>query len=151
MNRDNHETLCPSIVKVLFIVLLLFSSSSVAEEELEDETLQLVREVSSHEYEPPADGKITQSQVDKFIRIAEQAASLEEKYNGFANATLLATIEAVAVEDGNWAEYQWVHTQLKQTVVTRTMASLEQDEASRHNGTLLTANEDRLRTVLRLQ
>lgn len=150
MIPGNHMALWPSIVKALLIPLFLISFSSVAEEVLEEETLQLVREVSSHEHEPPADGKITQSQVDNFIRIAERAASLEEKYVGFANATLLATIEAVAVEDGNWAEHRWVHSQLKQAVVTRTMANPEQDEASRHNGTLLTANEDRLRTVLRL-
>ena len=64
------------------------------------------------------------------------------------HTSLLARIEAVALESGNWAEHQWVRSQLMQTVVTRTMANSPLDDASRHNDALFEANEDRLRAIM---
>ncbi|PXX98392.1 hypothetical protein [Halomonas sp. LBP4] len=131
----------------LLLLVLPFTAPLVAEE-LEHDTLQIVREVSLQEYEPPSDGKVTQDQIDEFIRIAQRAASLETRHMASSHASLLARIEAVALENGNWAEHQWVRSQLMQTVVTRTMANPSLDDASRHNDALFEANKDRLRAIM---
>ncbi|MDN3523561.1 hypothetical protein [Halomonas ramblicola] len=141
---------------VAMLASLLFSltfstASSIAGDVLDDAMLERIRDVSVHEYTPPPDGSITQRQVDDFIRVSERAARLEARYAKHANAMQLAKIDAVSEEGANWAEYQWVRSQLKQAAFSQAMNAPPRDAASRHNAALFMANEDRLQVILRLE
>lgn len=141
----------------------------IANAELDAETLRIVEEVSSHEYDPPRDGKITQGQIDIFVRVARRAAEIEEQtaatllaherdgdrspsdgdhahvHEGPSahSVAVLAAVRAIAMEGGNWAEHQWVGMRLRQAMSAQAMSAAG-DEASRHNKELIEANADDL-------
>lgn len=147
--RDSRRNGLAMMAPLLF-TLAFPPASSVADEALDDAMLERIREVSAHEYTPPPHGRITQRQVDEFIRVSELAARRHARHTEHANARQLAKIDAVAEEGANWAEYQWVRSQLQQAAFTQAMNDPPRDAASRHNAALLMTNADRLEAILRL-
>lgn len=104
--------------------------------------LELREQAEADRYAPPANGQVTDAQLQRLIKVAEQTAlrrqramaELEkaspqvEEGEGFAAMAralgglsgaagagmraMNAEIEAVKQENGNWAEHQWVRDQL---------------------------------------
>lgn len=90
-------------------------------------------------YDPPADGKLSKSQVERYIdvkkktqmlseRIAEELENIEEDevsasdiFGGVGDVLRLSTaeMEVVKTAGGNWAEHQWITNQLEVARVQR--------------------------------
>lgn len=130
---------------------------------------QVMEEANQHQYEPPADGKITDAQMNRYLEMKrrtaefrdEQAAhlaKLEEKYQdkepgiadigelsgglGSVLGTISAEMEVVVTGDGNWAEHQWITEQLR---IARVQKDL--NESVKHNYALYQAHEDELKKL----
>lgn len=123
-------------------------------------------------YEPPADGKVTERQVQSYIRVMERAAELRgekerqmqeiakradederismsdfgQMMGGMAEIAGLQTaeIEVVKTADGNWAEHQWVQDALRTAWVQKDI-----NEAVAHNYELYQEHEERLAPHIR--
>jgi hypothetical protein len=107
-----------------------------------------VEAASADTYEPPADGRLSQEQVRAFARILEKTRALEDRlgkdlekmedsqpslsdvFSGVGDAMRLSTaeMEVVKTGGGNWAEHQWVRSQLE-------TARIQQDlnDQTQHN------------------
>ena len=133
-----------------------------------DYNKDVIADASDDTFTPPADGKLTKAQVEKFIFLAkkvkqvekEQAEKLKEKYekkekseefsitdifNGLKDFSSLATLEMKVVKEngGNWAEYQWVKDQVREAYYTPSLSPTTQ-----YNAKLLKGYEDILKEVL---
>jgi hypothetical protein len=133
-----------------------------------DYNKDVITDASDDTFTPPADGKLTKEQVEKFIFFAkkvkqvekEQAEKLKEKYekkeksenfsisdifNGLKDFSSLATLEMKVVKEngGNWAEYQWVKDQIREAYYTPSLSPTTQ-----YNAKLLHGHEDILKEVL---
>ncbi len=110
-------------------------------------------------YDPPADGKLSEDQVETYVGVLKRTralrkrleASLEgmddrepsltEAFSGMGNALRLGTaeMEVVKTAGGNWAEHQWVKSQLE-------TARVQQDlnETTEHNYRLFLEYEEEI-------
>jgi len=99
-------------------------------------------------YDPPADGRLSKSQVERYIdikkktrtlteRLAEGLENLEEDgasvsdiFGGVGDVIRLSTaeMEVVKTAGGNWAEHQWIANQLEVARVQRDI-----NDTVRHN------------------
>lgn len=109
-----------------------------------------LEEAGLDRYQAPADGELTEAQVERaihFLNVAEElraaatktfervgekgdGASLKDLFSGLKGAIGAGTAEMQAVKsgNGNWAEHEWVKTQLFQARVHKDL-----DPAIRHN------------------
>lgn len=121
----------------------------------------LADEAAQDVYEPPSNGKLTRSQVDLYAdtlmktnrlrdrlskkfdkldeRTEEEAPSITDIFSGVGDAMRLSTAEMEVVKSagGNWAEHQWVRSQVE-------IARIQQDsnEETRHNYALFLKYQD---------
>lgn len=108
----------------------------------------LAEAAQNDRFEPPADGKLEDEQVARFVDALKKTAALRERltkkwdkideenpslgdiFSGAGDAMRLGTaeMEVVKTAGGNWAEHQWVRTALE-------TARIQQDinDAVRHN------------------
>jgi hypothetical protein len=127
---------------------------------------KIMEQAEKDRYEPPADGKIGDEQMDRFMSVmrktaevrGEQMARIErlqeqvenQKSDGASLSTLAgnvgsvlgafsAEMEVVITGEGNWAEHQWIKEQLR-------VASIQKDinEAVKHNYALYEAHRAEL-------
>ncbi len=110
-------------------------------------------------YEPPADGQLTEAQVATYARnlertaelrqrlsakyenLDEETASISDIFSGVGDAVRLGTAEMEVVKGagGNWAEHQWVKSQLETARVQR-----DGSAAIEHNYELFLEYRDRI-------
>lgn len=133
-------------VVYLGIALMAFAGcgketkEDIAEQLKDKDAMDVVKQASDDEYEPPADGKLTETQVEMYLKVREkeveiakvarenleaQAAKIKEKgdntigglmeaYKGMGSAAdfLTADIRAAQELGYNTAEYMWVKGQV---------------------------------------
>ncbi len=109
---------------------------------------KLAETAQNDRYEPPADGKLKDAQVVRFVDTMKKTAALRERltkkwddidednpslgdiFSGAGDAMRVGTaeMEVVKTAGGNWAEHQWVRSTLE-------TARIQQDinDAVRHN------------------
>ncbi len=132
---------------------------------------ELMQAAGEDEYEPPADGKLKESQVREFARIAQRAAeimdekaerirelseraekdeelSISEMSEMMRGATSMMGIHTIELElvksaGGNWAEYEWVKSALRTAYVQKDL-----NESVAHNYALYEKYEDELRPLV---
>lgn len=129
----------------------------------------LTEEAEAHRYDPPSDGRISDSQMSKYLETMRKAAEirdeqsarmaqLQEKYEdkepgigdladlsgglGSVLGAFSAEMEVVVTGEGNWAEHQWIKEQLR---VARVQKDL--NDAVKHNYELYQAHEDELKKL----
>lgn len=130
---------------------------------------RVTEQAEQHQYDPPSDGKISETQMNRYMDVMRRAAEvrreqteniaqLEEKYAdkepGIADLTDIsggigsvlgafsAEMEVVVTGGGNWAEHQWIREQLR-------IARIQKDlnEAVKHNYSLYQAHQDELKRL----
>ncbi len=129
---------------------------------------EVIRKSAEDRFSPPADGRLTPEQVNRFLELVqkvktvekEQAEKLKQKYdrkeksedfsvsdifNGLKDFTSLATLEmkVVKTNGGNWAEYQWVKDRVREAYYTPSL-----NETTAYNATLLKGKEALLKEIL---
>ncbi len=119
----------------------------------------MVEEASQDVYSPPSDGELSESQVRRYVDVLEKTRRLEERlgksmsgmeekepslsdiFDGVGGAVRLSTaeMEVVKTAGGNWAEHQWVRTQLE-------TARIQQDlnDTTEHNYNLFLRYQDEI-------
>ncbi len=114
---------------------------------------EVVEKSAQDTFTPPADDKLTRSQVERFIALAkkvrqvqkEQAEAIKRKYekkekeiasltdifNSLKDLSSMATIEMKVVKSngGNWAEYQWVKDRVREAYYTPSLSDVTQYNA----------------------
>ena len=130
---------------------------------------ELFKAASQDRYDPPADGRLSESQVRDYLEVMKKAheirvekgktlLALDEKVEQQDNvsmaeimaasrqATDLAMIEMQIVKEsgGNWAEFQWVQRILKYLPSRK-----DESDAVRHNRALYEKYGDRVAELLR--
>ncbi|GHC23267.1 hypothetical protein SAMN05443545_102253 [Aidingimonas halophila] len=138
----------PLYLLIITAMTTMLGTSSAFGDSNAIDDIAVIKNIGSHEYEPPPSGKLSQNQVEEFIVITEKAEELENKYSGDTHRKRLALIEAVFSEEGNWAEYQWVHSQLRQVAITSQVNVEHRDAANRHNSQLFETYQNRLQPLL---
>ena len=133
-----------------------------------DYNKDVIEKAKEDRFTPPADGKLTKAQVEKFLALAkkvkivekEQAQKLKEKYdkkeqsddfsisdvfNGLKDFTSLATLEMKVVKEngGNWAEYIWVKDRVREAYYTPSLSP-----TTEYNAKLLKGHEALLKEIL---
>lgn len=130
---------------------------------------RLMERAEQHEYDPPADGRVSDEQMNRYMEVmrktaeirserSEDIARLQEKYEdkepgitdladlsgglGSVLGTFSAEMEIVVTGEGNWAEHQWVAEQLR---IARVQKDL--NDAVKHNYALYRAHEDELKEL----
>ena len=129
---------------------------------------QLVEAAQRDRFEPPADGKLDDDQVEELIDVLEKTEAARERYAermrkmseeienkdkpSFGDITKVysgiggavgasnAEMEVVKTGGGNWAEHQWVKNQLRTAILQQGEGS----EAIEHNFELYQEYEDEL-------
>lgn len=132
---------------------------------------ELVAAAEEDRYAPPADGKVSESQVREVARVAQRATEIMEEKGerirelaeradndeelsisemsevmGSASTMMgMNTIELEVVKSagGNWAEYEWVKNALRTAYVQKDI-----NEAVAHNYALYQEYEDELQAVI---
>ena len=129
---------------------------------------EVIQKSAEDRFSPPADGRLTPEQVNRFLELAqkvktvekEQAEKLKQKYdhkeksedfsvsdifNGLKDFTSLATLEmkVVKTNGGNWAEYQWVKDRVREAYYTPSL-----NETTAYNAKLLKGKEALLKEIL---
>ncbi|MCB1680130.1 MAG: YIP1 family protein [Halioglobus sp.] len=132
---------------------------------------QLLEAAESDEYRAPADGKISQDQIEEFIRVMDRTRELREQQtarlkaigdkadqegglsisdfgdivSGAQNMAGLQTAEVEVVKSGggNWAEHQWVKNALRTAWIQK-----DGSAAIRHNYRLYQQYEDKLQASI---
>lgn len=116
-------------------------------------------EASQDTYDPPADGRLTEDQVQMYARTMQRTAELRERlgkqlesmedegasigdiFSGVTDAVRIGTaeMEVVKTGGGNWAEHEWVKTQIE-------IARVQQDStpAVEHNYELFLEYRDQI-------
>jgi len=119
----------------------------------------VVDAASKDTYDPPSDGEISGKQLEAYVdvlrktkalreRLSESMKGMEEKepsltdvFSGVGGAVRLGTaeMEVVKTGGGNWAEHQWVRSQLE-------TARIQQDlnDATKHNYELFLEYQDEI-------
>lgn len=125
---------------------------------------EIFKVASQDRYDPPADGRLSESQVRDYVEVMEKAheirvekgnmllalnekaeqqgdVSMAEMMAASKQATDLMTIEMQVVKDGggNWAEFQWV-----QRVLQHLPARHDDSDEVRHNRALYEKYQDKL-------
>lgn len=127
---------------------------------------RLMEQAGEQQYEPPADGKISEQQMARYMEVMRKAAEVRDeqmadverlgeeykdkepgisdlvKMSGGVGSVLgafNAEMEVVMTGDGNWAEHQWIKEQLR---VARIQKDL--NEAVEHNYQLYQAHREEL-------
>mgnify|MGYP000421582465 CR=1 FL=1 len=128
---------------------------------------ELMEAAEEDRYEPPADGKLDEDQVEEFIRITARAAEvmqeksermqelaeraeedeelsisdMREMMGGATQMMGMSTIELEVVKSagGNWAEHEWVKNTLRTAYLQKDI-----NEAVAHNYALYQEYEDQL-------
>jgi len=127
---------------------------------------RLMEQAEQHEYDPPADGRISKAQLAQYLEFMRKTAEvrdeqmahmerLEEKYEnrepgvadladlsgsvGSVLGAFSAEMEVVVTGNGNWAEHQWIKEQLR---VARIQKDL--NEAVNHNYRLYQEHREEL-------
>lgn len=130
---------------------------------------RLMEQAEAHRFDPPSDGRISDSQMSRYLEVmhktaevreeqsahvAQLAKKYEDKEAGAADiadisgglgsvlGAFSAEMEVVVTGEGNWAEHQWVKEQLR---VARVQKDL--NEAVKHNYDLYLAHEDELKEL----
>jgi hypothetical protein len=127
---------------------------------------RMVEQAQQQEYDPPADGRISDEQMERYMAVMRKTAEvreeklahlqqLEEEYKdrepgitdivkmsgGFGSAmgAFSAEMEVVMTGGGNWAEHQWIKEQLR-------IARVQKDinDAVKHNYELYQARQSEL-------
>lgn len=142
-SRWAYRWAVPAAVVLALLVLPLAACGRGGEADVEESleetgTLDILEQASQDEYEPPADGELTEEQVEMYLAVQERAIEirqvtgkrLEEKTNeaeaeggevGFMDAMramgevsdfVTADIRAAKELGYNSAEYQWVQEQV---------------------------------------
>lgn len=124
-----------------------------------DRQIDYAEQAARDEYDPPADGRLTEAQVAAYARSLQRTAELRERlgerfnemeeegpsigdiFSGVGDAVRLGTAEMEVVKSagGNWKEHQWVKNQLE-------TARVQQDgsPAVVHNYELFLEYRDRI-------
>jgi hypothetical protein len=127
---------------------------------------RLMEQAQQQEYEPPADGRISEEQMTRYMEVMRKAAELRDeqmtdveqlseeyqdkepgisdlvKMSGGVGSVLgafSAEMEVVMTGEGNWAEHQWIKEQLR---VARVQKDL--NDAVKHNYQLYQAHREEL-------
>lgn len=152
----------PVLVLVLALALGLAAcgggeDEASIEERLEEKgTMEVMEEAGKAEYEPPADGRLSEAQVERYIEVQERAAKIrqvaqkkmEEKAAADEEAgkadsvwsqvrnmgdamqgfgdVMTAEIRAAQELGHNPAEYQWVKEQVVEALATDAMQRMQQ-------------------------
>ena len=124
---------------------------------------KVAEEATNDSYEPPADGKLTRDQVERFVYVMEKTGqlrgrlteklesnnetenpSLGDVFGGIRDAVRAGTaeMEVVKTAGGNWAEHQWVRSQLETARIHEDL-----NDTTRHNFALYERFKDRLDAV----
>lgn len=160
----------PAAAAVLALLVLPLAAcgrgADDVEESLEETgTLDILEQASQDEYEPPADGELTEEQVEMYLAVQERAIEirqvtgkrLEEKTNeaeaegeeiGFMDAMramgevsdfVTADIRAAKELGHNSAEYQWVQEQVMEAQAAKMTQGFaaQADEAGQQFLTML--------------
>lgn len=129
---------------------------------------ELMEAAGEDRYEPPSDGKLSESQVREFARVAQRAGeimaekterirelseraendeelSISEMSEVMRGATTMMGMNTIELElvksaGGNWAEYEWVKNSLRTAYVQKDI-----NESVAHNYALYKKYEDELR------
>lgn len=132
---------------------------------------ELMAAAEEDRYEPPSDGKLSESQVREFARVAQRAReimeergerirelaeraendeelSMSEMSEMMGSATTMMgmntiELEVVKTADGNWAEYEWVKNALRTAYIQKDI-----NEAVAHNYELYKEYEDELQSFV---
>tara|TARA_R110000782_G_scaffold100645_4_gene186821 strand:- start:558 stop:1622 length:1065 start_codon:yes stop_codon:yes gene_type:complete len=132
---------------------------------------ELMEAAGEDQYEPPSDGKLKESQVREFARIAQRAgeimdekaerirelseraekdeelsiSEMSEMMRGATSMMGMHTIELELVKSsgGNWAEYEWVKNTLRTAYVQKDI-----NASVAHNYALYEKYEDELRPLV---
>jgi hypothetical protein len=119
----------------------------------------VAEQASRDTYQPPSDGRLTETQVRAYARTLERTAELRERlgrqiesmeeedpsigdiFSGVKDATRIATaeMEVVKTAGGNWAEHQWVKNQLETARIQK-----DGSPAIEHNYELFLEYQDRI-------
>lgn len=122
-------------------------------------------------YDPPANGKVTEAQVEQLLRVAEKAAALQQRESdklkqlaeevenkdqpSFADIAKVyqssgsvmglanAEMEVVMTGGGNWAEHKWVKEQLRIAIVQQ-----DGSKAIEHNYRLYQDYQEQLDQII---
>ena len=107
---------------------------------------EIMEQAGTHSYDPPSDGKISQSQVAAYVEVQRKAMAVQQRYTqqlqeaeqqmssqgeeqGFAGLGALGSViggavsvqnaemEIVVTGGGNWAEHNWVKGQIQAAMV----------------------------------
>lgn len=127
---------------------------------------QYMEQAQQDRYDPPADGKISDAQMDEYMNVMRKAAEirgeqmahvekLKEQYKdkepgagdlpdiaggiGSVLGAFNAEMEVVMTGKGNWAEHQWITEQLHTARIQKDI-----NEAVKHNYALYQAHQDEL-------
>jgi len=127
---------------------------------------RLMEQAQQQEYEPPADGRISEEQMTRYMEVMRKAAELRDeqmtdverlseeyqdkepgisdlvKMSGGVGSVLgafSAEMEVVMTGEGNWAEHQWIKERLR---VARVQKDL--NDAVKHNYQLYQAHREEL-------
>lgn len=127
---------------------------------------QMMEQAQNDQYTPPADGMITEAQMDEFMTVMRKAADIRNEHMakldrlkkqteeqgsdspdlstimsgvGSAMGAFNAEMEVVMTGKKNWAEHQWVKNQLLTARVQKDI-----NEAVKHNYALYQAHQDEL-------
>lgn len=130
---------------------------------------RLMEQAQQHQYEPPSNGKISESQMGRYLEVMRKTAEirdeqianmerLQEKYQdtepgvgdladisssvGSVLGAFNAEMEVVVTGEGNWAEHQWIKEQLRTARIQKDL-----NEAVKHNYELYQAHRDELREL----
>lgn len=132
---------------------------------------ELMEAAGEDAYQPPSDGKLSESQVREFARVAQRAAeimaektdrirelseraendeelSISEMSEIMSGATSMIGMHTIELEivkssGGNWAEYEWVKESLRTAYVQKDI-----NESVAHNYALYEKYEDDLRPLV---
>ena len=132
---------------------------------------ELMAAAEEDRYDPPADGKLSESQVREFVHVAKRAGEIMEEKGArirelaeraendeklsvsemsemMSGATTMMGMNTIELEivrsgGGNWAEYQWVKDSLRTAYIQK-----EGDEAIAHNYALYKEYEDELQSFV---
>jgi len=119
----------------------------------------MAEQAANDQYQPPADGKLAEAQVEKYLYVLERTQELRSRltqklqsqdeqeepsitdvFGGIRDAVRAGTaeMEVVKTAGGNWAEHQWVGQQIE-------TARIHQDlnESTQHNFALFEKYSER--------
>ena len=129
---------------------------------------KVIEESASDSFTPPADNRLSKSQVERFIALAkkvkvvqkEQSEALKQKYdkkekqdeasvsdifNGFKDLSSIATLEMKVVKSnhGNWSEYQWIKDRVREAYFTPSL-----NDTTEYNAKLIESERDLIAEIL---